>query len=162
MGLKHVSNRSDLLIEITFKDRGGQVIPVPMYDFDLYYYVYPERARVVSQHGRQLSDNCRIVDGKLVASIDAPLFGCGLLRTRHRLYIPDSSFQDGIKESVRESSLPFLIVEDPDEYTIEPVLAADVVAEEFLYHDILASEDGKYITTEDDKLILLKTYHGRE
>lgn len=153
--MQEISLQSDLDIEVIFRDKDtGDEFKVPSYDFDLQYYVYTNKVHHIIQKDGVLSGGT-IVNGRLHAFLDAPDLGCGILRVKHSISIPDNNYPDGIRTSVRSGVLDVRIIDYPmSEYTSDPVVINDVIAENFLIVNLLTSEDNFVLETEEDSLPL--------
>ena len=159
--MMNISTRSDLEIEVVFRDLSGHEIAVPTYDFDLSYFVYRDLVVTASQKDKVLSPNCRIVDDRLHIYFDSPNLGCGILHTRHVLYIPNTKFPDGCRKVVRAGSLDVRLVDHENCYSEYPVIVNDVIAEDYLFTEILTAEDASTILSEEEYEILIDTNNGR-
>lgn len=160
--MKEISKFSDLEIEVIFKDKTtGEEIPVPICDFELQYFVYTDKVRSAKQVGGTLSDNCKIKDGRLHIFFDTPDFGCGVLKARHIIHIPNPDFPDTIRTAVREGALDVLVVGHPCEYTDDPVVVNDIIVENLTFVTLLSAEDSNCIITEDGYKIKLEENNGR-
>lgn len=157
---KSISRRSDLEIEVIFIDKQTrEEIPVPGYDFEISYFVFDDRLRSAGQKDGILSENCKIIDGRLHIFLDKPDFGCGRLRRRHCMSIPHPDFPDKIMTYVKEGAMDVMIVDQDDCYSSEPMLTDEVLTEDYATIELLATEDSKFITTEDGiKIFLCKDY----
>jgi len=91
-----LNSKSDLLIEVTFKDTDGNIIPVPEYDFELEYYVYTNRRIKAGKTGTTFFNCTPTADDKLAVVFDNPNLGSGTLYCERTYFIPDDRFPDGI------------------------------------------------------------------
>lgn len=106
---REINNNSDVEIAVEFTDDAGNSVGVPSFDFELEYFVYPEKVATAYQKDGILSPNCHIVDGVLHVYFDKPKFGEGRLRSRKWLHIPNENFPDGVRD---------ICIETPTIYTI--------------------------------------------
>lgn len=160
---KSISRRSDLEIEVIFIDKQTrEEIPVPIYDFEISYFVFEARKSIAWQKGGILSENCKVIDGRLHVFLDKPDFGCGRLKRRHLMSLPNPDCPNKIRDFVREGTMDVMIVNRDDCYSHDPILTDVVLTEDYTAIELLATEKGEYITTEDGFNILIRTRHGRE
>lgn len=159
---KSISRRSDLEIEVIFIDKQTcEEMPVPIYDFEISYFVFDDRLCTAGQKDGVFTENCKIVDGRLHIFLDKPDFGCGRLRRRHCMSLPHPDFPDRARAYVREGAMDVMIVDRDDCYSSEPILTDEVLTEDYATIELLATEAGEYITTEDGYEILIIKNHGR-
>lgn len=151
--MQEISLHSDLDIEVIFRDKDtGNEFNVPSYDFDLQYFVYTNKVHHIKQVNGVLTGGS-IVNNRLHAFLDAPSLGCGILRTKHSISIPDNNYPDGVRTAIRSGALDVRIIDYPiSEYTSDPVVISDVIAEDFIIIDLLATEDSLVYETEQDAL----------
>lgn len=97
-----IHKESDIIIEVTFQDTEGNSIAIPSYDFDLEYYIYPERSIKAGVRNGQLY-NCSADDNKLIIALDKPNLGSGELRCKRTIHVPDENFPDGIRTIVTKT-----------------------------------------------------------
>lgn len=102
--MQTINRESDFIIKTSFLDDFGIQIPIPDYDFEFEYFVYPESSVKAGKTGNDFI-NCYPEGDLVVVAIDEPGFSPGLLKCKKTYSIPDDRFPDGIRKTVETTTI---------------------------------------------------------
>lgn len=100
--MRKIDNGSDIVIETTFKDVDGNLVPIPDYDFEFTYFVTPDRVMKAGKRDSEFT-NCYPNGEQVIVILDSPNFGTGQLKCRKIYEIPDARFGDGFRREAEIS-----------------------------------------------------------
>jgi len=109
-----INSGSDFIMRIQFYDSDGAIIPIPIFDFKIEYFVKPDNTIMIEHTaGAYITDeNTKvIVEGNtLTISCDNIDFGVGKLRSRKTYYLPDERFVDGHRTLIEETTTEYTLI----------------------------------------------------
>jgi len=109
-----IKNDNDFLMNLQFKDSSREVIPIPIFNFKIEYFVRPEnKVTVEFKDGVYvLDEHTKVtIDGDtLIIGCDTPLIDKGILRSRKIYNIPNEKFPDGKQIITEESDTNYRLI----------------------------------------------------
>jgi hypothetical protein len=97
--MTRINNESDIVIETSFSDKDGNLLPIPDYDFEFTYFVTIDKVMKAGKRDTTFY-NCYPSGDKVIVILNAPLFGIGALKCKKIYEVPDSRFPDGYRREV--------------------------------------------------------------
>lgn len=153
-----INKNSDFLMRLTFVDAEDNEIEIPIFDFEIEYFVRPENPIKVIHKDNSfiIGENTKLtIEGNtLIISGDNQEFEGGILRSKKTYYIPADEFKDSKKKVVENTKLDYLIGNENTDCSINTVMTDKSCVVDILL--LLVSEEGDFITTEDNNLISLE------
>lgn len=125
METRHVNYKSDFVLRERFRNAAGQLVALPDVDFELRYWVKPNRQFIAKRENGQLT-NC-VADGDAVLVLfKNHQLGEGFLHHELHLALDNALFSDGVQHVYYPENLNILIWDKMSDS--EGVIESDLVA----------------------------------